>query len=467
MSTLQTDRRTEWQKRRDTLMIAISCTQEDIRTRSKDPASANKRRGYVIQTLDDLLTCLGSFGNAHFNYFHDEVFFGLTVEHEGIATDYPPEHVLSVILDQISFDLEAIEQAANQRLSHNSQVYDALEVADEIARRALKPALTQFQLAGTRLVTYFQKSASIRVIPYASVALIGIPYTATNVKRDFLAIPHEVAHYLYWHGKINGRTIQQELTERVPKEPKWCYEWLEEIFADVYGCLIAGPTIALSFQDLQLRRTPQQFVENDKEHPTPILRPNIYTKILKRYFSTWGDALDIRWNGGRKQEGKRQKRSPKNEFNHSENPGEPVGAAISTEAAVNDRAAANKPIDKVIANILAVLSEGYVHNELVDETSWWQAYLGQVMSIDELYLAFSNHIKDLTKKLASNDAVADDGLLICTPFETLRPQWLELGQQARKRAKAPQPPEWLPVLHAGGWATRGPECEGSGTCGGG
>jgi hypothetical protein len=220
----------------------------------------------------------------------------------------------------------------------------------------LEPVLAHFKLEGTRLITYFQKNVSIRVIPYASVALIGIPYTTINASKDFLAIPHEVGHYLYWKGIVNGHTIQQELSISVPKNPAWCFDWLEETFADVYGCLIAGPTIALSFQDLQLRRTPKEFIKNDEEHPVPILRPNIYNKVLKGYFGIWGSKLDVRWNGKiGESSGKRQKRKIENAFKHRNKHDKPVEEAISTAAASRDSAATTKPVDRMIANILTVL----------------------------------------------------------------------------------------------------------------
>ena len=459
---------TEWQQRRDTLMDAISCTQQDINNRSAALGSSSLHRTNAIQTLYDLLNCLGSFGKDHFNYFHDDVLLGFQADPEQESSEYPPEHVLSVILDQISFDLEMIEQAVNQRLSHKAQVYETLAKADEMARLALKPVLAHFQLEGTRLVTYFQKSASIRVIPYASVALIGIPYTARHVKWDFLAIPHEVGHYLYWHGKLeNGLTIQQHLTKIVNSNPTWLLQWLEEIFADVYGCLVAGPALALSFQDLQMRRTRSQFEKNDGEHPTPILRPDIYTKILdkhandteprqtqsKRQTINWGTEVNLRWAK------LRSKRSAANTFKPKCSGSETVIAnAISKQPGLN-----NKPVDKLLVKILDLFATPTSNNIIDGNVTWWQDYVNSSASIPEIYQRFSEQVTAFTP----NGSSIPHSTLSCKQFSDLLPEWLQLGRNAREQAKDPKPPEWLPVLHAGGWATRGPECEGAGTCGGG
>jgi hypothetical protein len=164
----------------------------------------------------------------------------------------------------------------------------------------------------TTVMTYFQNSASIRIIPYASVALVAIPFTATEVKRDYLALPHEVGHYVYRHGKIKGKSIPQALGQRLmeldPPSPRWARRWKEEIFADLYGCLIGGPVTALSFQDLarQSSRTPiihvpgeylyGSFTEDDGVHPVSVVRPYVYTNVLRRMiWAKSADLLDDAW----------------------------------------------------------------------------------------------------------------------------------------------------------------------------
>jgi hypothetical protein len=200
------------------------------------------------------------------------------------------------VLDRISYDLDVISRAFDQR-----EIYDdtslskkVLAKADFLANEALKPAKSRGLIDGgtddteieTKAISYLQKSFETRVIPYADVSLIGIPLTSVRLTEDLLAIPHEVGHYVFWNGdrnKLDGENRLEPLRQSN-------FPWTEEIFADVYGCIVAGPVIALDFQDLQLEfagldpvSTTNEFEEGvDDEHPTPILRPSIYTDILRK-----------------------------------------------------------------------------------------------------------------------------------------------------------------------------------------
>ena len=60
-------------------------------------------------------------------------------------------------------------------------------------------------------------------------------------------------------------------------------QWQEEIFADIYGCLVAGPAIAKSFQDLLFDN--YTLTESDGVHPIPLIRPYIYAKVLETILS--------------------------------------------------------------------------------------------------------------------------------------------------------------------------------------
>jgi hypothetical protein len=155
-------------------------------------------------------------------------------------------------------------------------------------------------------VTYFQKSPSIRVIPYATVALIGLPYWYVSEPEVLLAVPHEVGHYVFWNGREPGRSGAHGrrcyLFHRLPqlavnsKLPQWSRKWLEEAFADVFGGRLAGAMIALDFQDIQLPFADRLFVKDDGEHPAPFVRPLIYTSTLRRMgYGDWAAALERRW----------------------------------------------------------------------------------------------------------------------------------------------------------------------------
>lgn len=252
------------------------------------------------KTLHCLLKRLRAFADGHFNRFYNG--FRPNGEFENQISDkYPPGHVLDVILDQIGKDLDVIRRAtADEALSSNGLVTTTLNRADCLALEALKPA-EKLGLARTAVVNYFQRSAVNRVVPYDndSMALFGLPFTTVCVPKDYLATPHEVGHYVFWNGQVRGIPIWVKLGEDIENDsniPEWVKPWLEEIFADVYGCLVAGPVIALDFQDMQLLESEARFNRDDGEHPAPVVRPYVYTEVLKkRDMEAWADRLEARW----------------------------------------------------------------------------------------------------------------------------------------------------------------------------
>jgi hypothetical protein len=332
-----------------------------------------------MDNLRELAECLVEFAEKQFGFFYDG-FVGSDLDegrpkHKDFllnhSREFPPEYVFRVTLDQVAEDLEVIRRAADQRRSEI--VAQSLKKADKLVWSALKPVVgpgklvddeeppetpkpvTDEKLPKTTVLSYFQKSASIRVVPYAPVALIGIPFAAASVPRDYLAIPHEVGHYVYRHGKVRingelksipqvlGRRLLEQVERNQDKErailgkelwnqlnpeydpdnpkldppvpsPRYVRRWKEEIFADVYGCLVGGPIAALSFRDLMLQssryaviQTPAeylygQFTEDDGVHPVPVLRPYVYTMTLRVIDGLqhgnlwqWADVLDKQW----------------------------------------------------------------------------------------------------------------------------------------------------------------------------
>ncbi|MBX3011640.1 MAG: hypothetical protein KF832_09025 [Caldilineaceae bacterium] len=209
------------------------------------------------------------------------------------------DHILRITLDQIIEDVGVIQRAAEQRqLSHNGiaegkaaqqDFFFALGETDRLALSVLwalhayLPAVEQ-----TTTITYFHKSAAVRVIPYMPVAMIGIPLTAVGinnqgeraegVSQDLLAIPHEVGHYLYWNGQVNQQPLYQALAQQVI-DPL-VYPWREEIFADVISCLVGGAAATQSFMELMLGTIGHDFLATAGVYPTPALRPHIYLRTL-------------------------------------------------------------------------------------------------------------------------------------------------------------------------------------------
>jgi hypothetical protein len=139
------------------------------------------------------------------------------------------------------------------------------------------------------------------MIPYYPVALIGVPFSSIGWTSDLCAIPHELGHVVY-HASENvkdsaGRGIVTERvqTQRLPRggrypvvpngpeiSSNWYDPWLEEIFADVYGCIVAGPYIAHHFINLSKGWKGSELVANPGSHPSPLIRPYVYIEALKK-----------------------------------------------------------------------------------------------------------------------------------------------------------------------------------------
>jgi hypothetical protein len=98
-----------------------------------------------------------------------------------------------------------------------SIVYDTLAVADGLAWSA-RQMFAHYLTNETTVLTYLQPTANVRLMPYAPVAMIGVPITAVryaslpkgetdqqwrvNPSRDFLAIPHELVLSLIFLDEI-------------------------------------------------------------------------------------------------------------------------------------------------------------------------------------------------------------------------------------------------------------------------
>lgn len=232
------------------------------------------------------------------------------------SPDYSSRFVFRTISEQIGHDMELLHRALGQRIIYHKpeqmaipsesaenfeKVLLTLKVADWIAYHiALKPAIRAGFLPPTTVVTYFEKSLNSRVVPYAPVALIGFPFRnigAINkimttdseqieqsttqhslVFGDLLAIPHEVGHYVYWHSSAHGSQLSHQLHRYVlGHQPQWILNWLEELYADIYGYVIAGPVAALQLMEMLRSGSKSSLLFDDGQHPIPVLR--IYAAV--------------------------------------------------------------------------------------------------------------------------------------------------------------------------------------------
>lgn len=283
-----------WEDRWETLQGVI----EDLLAQLEEPVAWEVPRA---KTLRAVVQSLKEFAQSQVEFFQEG--FGEYGAFDLLPSDeFPKAYVFRATLEQVGHDVGLLEQVVRQRLSSRRvwvageevRPSDRLNRADQLAQLALEPAVQAGLVGKTAVITYFQKSPSIRLIPYAPVAFVAIPYSSLTSDRDLLAIPHEVGHHIYRHGHELRHTLEQLM----PKQPAWRRRWLEEIFADVYGAIVAGPALALSFQDLLLGKAVAEFVADDGDHPVSFVRPFIYHETLRQMagqFAGLVDALETRW----------------------------------------------------------------------------------------------------------------------------------------------------------------------------
>ena len=185
-----------------------------------------------VLTIEYLAYCLKEFAKKQYEFFKAGFDIGnpsLTLKPCQEEPCYTREHVFGRLMRQISADLTILKRAYYTRKLGSCSEKEALEMADQLAQKALKLAIEGGVISNeTTVLTYFQKTAFVRVIPYAPVAIIGIPVTCvdqTNNFRDFMAIPHEVGHYVYWHAREG---LQEDLDNCTATESNpACKGWIE------------------------------------------------------------------------------------------------------------------------------------------------------------------------------------------------------------------------------------------------
>jgi hypothetical protein len=256
----------------------------------------------------EALRALRHFGDAAFGFFDHGFRFGYLKRSKA----YSYRYVLRTILDQMSVDLNLLQKAIFQRrrvgqgeTPERTAQAKTLALADRLAFHALKPAVEQGVMRKGSVVTHLAKQFDIRVVPFYDIVLIGIPYTTFSddgaPTPDFLAILHEVGHYLFERGRVPGTDSYIDVFLRRAlldgnggwglAEDDWRVRWLEELFADAYGSFVAGPVNVLSLQERLKDNRPSTLWQDTGEHPIPVLRPLIQTRILRRITDDLGEPL--------------------------------------------------------------------------------------------------------------------------------------------------------------------------------
>ncbi|MAT99883.1 MAG: hypothetical protein CL608_22305 [Anaerolineaceae bacterium] len=447
-----------------------------------------------------LMNCLDVFLQKQANFFIEGFANGQLESHP----NFSPESTLNIIIDQIGFDIEIMEKIARQR---GTKFNKFLTEVDCLVWKALDLAIAHKLLEQKPIIlTYFQKSTSIRVIPYAPIILVGIPYSCIHNERDLLAIPHEVGHYVYRLGKHNNQSLFAWAASMIETAnnaseviPSWAENWIEEIFADVYGALTAGLVMALDFQDLQKRRTLEQFYKDDGEHPTPLLRPFIYQNTLlavdPNNETQWMEKLNQDWLAHlslRKsdledldEEWAIGLRGESDKFETYERKLKTVTEAITTGGEIKE---SQKPIDYIVKSILNDLLPAKTYGNWApnfkDETTNDLESLPDHeilhQELEALYLAFVKWYESEKEDRACTDNIAtlkwreaDTQLKLNDnpvghnightglPMDEVRNRLETLSNNKTIPAKG-KGEGWLLVLDAGGWTVKGPDCEATG-----
>jgi hypothetical protein len=479
--------------------------------------------------IECLIGNLEVFAVGQFEYFNKRF-----LANESAPDGFSDEQALSRIIVQISADLDVIKRVLQDRAIGSKAIMDklspdqqalgkayveTLDIADKLAYQALKPAIDpkeggmfpqdlQIKIENAEptrptVLTYFQKSVSIRLIPYAPIALIGIPFSCmrlpeyvalgaakpknakkvkerfVSVAQDFMAIPHEMGHYLYWNGTprltrelINSLSIplEDEVLDELAKSPypitvnqllqaalatpgfvtkSYSLKWAEEIFADIYGCLIAGPYIAKSAQDRQITgRSRDELLKDDGDHPLPAVRPQLFVDTLKSQLLNeydWAEAFRKLWIERRRKRGINDDKL----F---------IINGTTDKASVID---AQLEVPRIEYKCYELLEHLRLSVDTIPECNFWRKACKAVSRQPDLMDKLYEHLADSIETFKNAEPPPEVQCPIAN-WEELKTRWIErdrrlqilLGGAATAKENADR--EWQVILSAGGWADEGP-----------
>jgi hypothetical protein len=132
--------------------------------------------------------------------------------------------------------------------------------------------------------------------------VIGIPWTQMNHLPDAVVIGHEVGHAVEADLKLQtdvDRAIDAALAGSDTGKDRSVYwrKWRSELFADLYGCLVAGPAFTRGLRDFLA--APKSSVVADhpsltSDYPPVSVRIRFNDAVLEAMGFTGGDSL---WSG--------------------------------------------------------------------------------------------------------------------------------------------------------------------------
>jgi hypothetical protein len=274
-----------------------------------------------------LLDNLGQFAYRMLGYFSDP-----TIVQDKMPSHMTSTYALNLVLNQVGFDLNIIQQAIYQRLVFG----DLLRKADGLAALFLQPAVelglfqpdsnvkpskTEPREPKPVILTYLNKAPTIRMMPYSPIALVSLPADTTefmdidNASENIyaalrvLALAHEVGHLTFWKGYLarpeddaTGK-FASFLNRHLRREGASHYiaDGVEEMLADVYGALVVGLPMFYTAQSGAISRQRERyFAANSRYMVIPELRPSIYHATLKKQLGISAESISTAekaWNG--------------------------------------------------------------------------------------------------------------------------------------------------------------------------
>ncbi|MCA9996530.1 MAG: hypothetical protein KDE56_12315 [Anaerolineales bacterium] len=374
---------------------------------------------------------------------------------------YSPDYVFRLFLEQVSIDINLIHQALQQRqLNKDDEITQqgfVLQMAHIIGMNAVLPAINDKGgfTEDTNIICYLRNGVDIRLIPYQNVMLIGVPYgvlchNSQWVPTDYLALPHEIGHYLFWFRQEPTKEILKENLEEKLRtqfgedfESSWQFHWLEEIVADAFGCRIAGPISVLGFQELLASSPPTAREALDHVHPTPELRPFIQSELLHKMGqinAEQKEKLDQNWISWVKENWLKEKTAnPMDEHPfqlHGQNPNSKLTGKEILESL--------DPVLEIVADqIMALIPENEHRNWSHD---WGN---NEPMSVETLYNNFTSG--GFLERFKPLEAVKPDAP---RPVHRFDPSQTKLDKLDDK---------WVEDMLFKGWSKEGPEGSNLGT----
>jgi hypothetical protein len=130
-------------------------------------------------------------------------------------------------------------------------------------------------------------------------AVIGLPWCQMNHLPDALLVCHEVGHVVEQDFDL-GKLLDAVIDKAVPdsnRQDRW-KGWRQEIFADTFGCLAAGPSLVWVLADSLIASRALVFAPTKERYPSDHLRV-LYNAALLRLleFGTEADEIESWWKG--------------------------------------------------------------------------------------------------------------------------------------------------------------------------